>query len=90
MARRLRRQGWRCWRRRRRGGHDPIAADARSGSREHQLVDLRITVDDRSNSIIAAGSPNDLDVIRIVIAKLEDTTIPTRKTEIVHLSGAGA
>src|SRR5262249_42272470 len=37
------------------------------------LISLSISVDDRSNSLIVAGSRNDLDVIQAVIARLEDS-----------------
>lgn len=54
------------------------------------VIDLRITVDDRTNSIVVAGSPNDLDVIAAIISKLEDSNIPTRRTEVFQLYNAQA
>ena len=45
------------------------------------LIDLRLTVDERTNSIIAAGSRNDLDVIEAIIAKLETTDPRARRSE---------
>ncbi|HYV34469.1 MAG TPA: secretin N-terminal domain-containing protein, partial [Gemmataceae bacterium] len=55
-----------------------------------QVVDVRITIDDRSNSIIAAGSPNDLAVIGAIIAKLEDTNVPSRLTRVFQMYNAQA
>src|SRR5439155_6005370 len=40
------------------------------------LIDLRVTIDERTNSLIVAGSRNDLDVIETLIARLEDSGIP--------------
>jgi len=54
------------------------------------LVDLRISVDDRTNSLIIAGSRNDLDVIEAVISRLEDSTAQTRRNEVYRLRNAAA
>ncbi len=54
------------------------------------LVDLRISTDDRTNSIIVAGTPNDLDAIRAIIARLEDSEVSLRTNHIYKLRNAGA
>ncbi len=54
------------------------------------LIDLRLTTDVRTNSLIVAGSQNDLELVRAVIAKLEDSTAPAFVTEVVKLRNAAA
>jgi type II secretion system protein D len=54
------------------------------------LIPLSITVDERSNSIIVAGTPNDLDTISAVISRLEDSDVPQRKSLVYKLKNAGA
>lgn len=54
------------------------------------LIDLRLSVDDRTNSIIAAGSLNDLDTIRAIIARLEGSETSARYHEVVKLRNAAA
>ncbi len=54
------------------------------------LIDLRLTTDVRTNSLIVAGSQNDLELVRAVIAKLEDSTAPQYVTEVVKLRNAAA
>ena len=54
------------------------------------LIHLAIGVDDRTNSVIVAGSQNDLDTIRAIIARLEDAPTVQRTTHVVKLRNAGA
>ncbi|MBI3410657.1 MAG: hypothetical protein HY040_20160 [Planctomycetes bacterium] len=54
------------------------------------IIDLRLTVDDRTNSIIVAGSRNDLDVIESIIYKLETTEDSMRMKEAIKLHNAAA
>ena len=54
------------------------------------LIDLRLTADQRTNTLIVAGSQNDLELIRAVIARLEDTVIPEQQTEVYKLSNAAS
>jgi type II secretion system protein D len=54
------------------------------------LIELRISVDERTNSIIVAGSRNDLDVIYALITKLEDSDVQGRRNEVYHLKNAAA
>lgn len=55
------------------------------------LIDLRISVDDRTNSLIVAGSRNDLDAIGAIVAKLETTdTNAGRYNEVIKLRNAAA
>ncbi len=52
------------------------------------IIDLRLTVDERTNSLVVAGSRNDLDVIEAIIAKLETTDPRARRSEAYKLRNA--
>ena len=54
------------------------------------LIDLRLTADARTNTLIVAGSQNDLDLIRAVITRLEDADIPQQMTQVYKLSNAAS
>jgi type II secretory pathway component GspD/PulD (secretin) len=54
------------------------------------LIPLGLTVDARTNSILIAGSRNDLEVIETIIARLEDSDITNRRNEVIHLRNASA
>lgn len=49
------------------------------------IIDLRLTVDLRTNSLIIAGSRNDLNVVASIIGRIEDAKIPERCTQVVRL-----
>jgi type II secretory pathway component GspD/PulD (secretin) len=54
------------------------------------LIELRITVDTRTNTLIVAGSANDLNVIEAMISRLEDADIQVRRNEVYRLRNAVA
>jgi general secretion pathway protein D len=54
------------------------------------IIDLRLTVDERTNSLIVAGSRNDLLVVESIIARIEDTNIMERRQEAVRLRNQSA
>src|SRR5262249_41905208 len=54
------------------------------------VVPLRITTDPRTNSIIVAGSRNDLDVVDTLILRLEGSGTEQRQNEVIHLHNAFA
>jgi general secretion pathway protein D len=54
------------------------------------LIELRLTVDERTNSLVVAGARSDLDVIEAMIDKLEATDIQRRQNEVVQLKNASA
>jgi type II secretory pathway component GspD/PulD (secretin) len=54
------------------------------------LIDLRLSVDTRSNTLIAAGSVNDIKVIDTVIHAIDDVEIATRKSGAYRLRNAMA
>src|SRR5207247_2280544 len=64
-------------------GGDPSLAGA-------PLIELRISVDQRTNSVIVAGSPNDLSVAEAVIYKLEDSDMMERKNQVYRLKNTVA
>jgi general secretion pathway protein D len=54
------------------------------------IIDLRVTVDERTNSLIVAGSKQDLTVLEAIISRLEDADIQQRRNEAVRLRNAQA
>jgi type II secretion system protein D len=54
------------------------------------LIDVRVTVDPSTNSLIVAGGPNDIDIIAAIIEKLEATSNLNRLQEAVQLHNAQA
>ncbi|HZY87339.1 MAG TPA: secretin N-terminal domain-containing protein, partial [Gemmataceae bacterium] len=54
------------------------------------LVELRLTVDVRTNSLIVAGSRNDLDVIEAILTRLDDIEFVPRKSEVYRLRNSTA
>ncbi len=64
-----------------------LSGDPAAGA---SLIDLRISIDDRTNSLIVAGSQNDLDTIRAVIARLEAADVQQRMFDVYKLRNAAA
>jgi type II secretion system protein D len=54
------------------------------------IIDLRLTVDERTNSLIVAGNRNDLDVIEAIIARLEDVQVDERRHTVYRMRNAQA
>lgn len=54
------------------------------------LVDLRISVDERTNSLIVAASRNDLDIIAALINRLEDSDTQVRRNQVYRLKNIPA
>ena len=63
---------------------------ALTGGGEGSLVQLRISVDTRTNSIIASGAPSDLEVIEALLYRLDETGGQQRNNEVVWLRNANA
>ncbi|QGJ71135.1 Type II and III secretion system protein [Planctomycetales bacterium 10988] len=57
---------------------------------ETSLVPLRFSVDARTNSIIASGSPDDLTVVEAILLRLDGSDIRERKTNVYRLENAPA
>src|SRR5205807_6891447 len=54
------------------------------------IVDLRVTVDARTNSLIVSGSRNDLDVVESLIYRLEDAPLADRRHIVYKMKNAQA
>jgi type II secretory pathway component GspD/PulD (secretin) len=54
------------------------------------VIDLRLTVDTRTNSLIVAGSENDLRVVDTIITRLDDAVVLPRRNEVYTLVNATA
>jgi type II secretory pathway component GspD/PulD (secretin) len=54
------------------------------------LVELHITADPRTNSLIVAGGRNELLVIDAIILRLDEAPIAERMDEVVHIKNASA
>ncbi|MCO6458728.1 MAG: general secretion pathway protein GspD, partial [Pirellulaceae bacterium] len=61
-----------------------------TGGGESSLVPLRFSVDVRTNSIVATGSRADLNVIEVLLLRLDEGGIESRKTEVYFLQNAPA
>ncbi|MFO0925328.1 MAG: secretin N-terminal domain-containing protein, partial [Pirellulales bacterium] len=63
---------------------------ALTGGGDGGIVQLRLTVDTRTNSIIASGSKNDLEVIEVLLMRLDEEGAQNRKTEVIWLRNSNA
>src|SRR5207237_2834486 len=54
------------------------------------VILLRISVDERTNSLIVAGTPNDIFLVDAIIHQLEDTPVQTRINDVYHLRNSSA
>lgn len=63
---------------------------ALTGGGENSLVQLRISVDTRTNSIIASGAASDLEVIEALLYRLDETGGQQRNNEVIWLRNANA
>ncbi|MFO0846804.1 MAG: secretin N-terminal domain-containing protein, partial [Gemmataceae bacterium] len=54
------------------------------------LIDLRLTADVRTNSLIVAGSPNDLLTIEAIITRIEEADVQQRRNEVYCLQNTTA
>ena len=54
------------------------------------LIDLRLAADPRTNTIIAAGSQNDLQTINAIIARIDDAEAPAIVPQVYKLRNAAA
>ncbi len=61
-----------------------------TGGGEGSLVPLRFAVDVRTNSIVTTGSRADLNVVEILLLRLDEGGIESRKTEVYFLQNAPA
>lgn len=57
---------------------------------ETSLLPLRFAVDRRTNSIIAAGSQEDLTVVEVLLLRLDESDVRQRKSAVYRLKNAPA
>ena len=57
---------------------------------ESSLVPLRISVDTRTNAVIVSGSQSDLEVIEVLLLRLDEEGVENRQTEVIWLRNAEA
>jgi type II secretory pathway component GspD/PulD (secretin) len=60
------------------------------GQEGFPLVELHITAEPSTNSLIVSGGRNELTVIEAIIIRLEGTDAPNRRDEVVKLQNASA
>jgi type II secretion system protein D len=63
---------------------------ALTGGGESTLVPLRISADTRTNSIIVSGAGSDLEVIEVLLYRLDETGGQQRSNEVIWLRNANA
>jgi len=63
----------------------PLQFNTGNPTEGQALVDLRMTVDERSNSIVVGGSRSDLDVIEAIITRLEDSDVAQQRMNEVYV-----
>jgi len=66
-----------------------LSGTAASGG-ETSLVPIRFTFDLRTNSVIASGSSSDLEVVEVLLLRLDQADVQTRTTRVVRLKNAPA
>ena len=63
---------------------------ALTGGGDSSLVPLRVSTDSRTNTIIVSGSPSDVDVIEVLLIRLDEEGGQARSTEVVWLRNSSA
>ncbi|WP_197525375.1 secretin N-terminal domain-containing protein [Pseudobythopirellula maris] len=64
--------------------------DEEGGFGSGGLVRMNFSVDERTNSILAAGTTEDLAVVEAILLKLDDSKVRERNTEVYRLKNAQA
>ena len=72
------------------GGLFGLNQAAISGGAESSLVPLRIATETRTNSIIVSGSQADLEVIEVLLLRLDEDNAKQRTLEVVWLRNSSA
>lgn len=63
---------------------------AMSGSGESSLVPLRIATETRTNSLIVSGSDSDLQIIEVLLLRLDEDNARQRITDVIWLRNSAA
>ncbi|MGC3967663.1 MAG: secretin N-terminal domain-containing protein [Pirellulales bacterium] len=66
------------------------AANQNQQQAQNLLVPLRFSVDQRTNSIIASGSTEDLTVVEAILLRLDDSDVRQRQSIVYRLKNAPA
>ena len=72
------------------GANNQVALAGLTAGGEGNLVPLRVSVDTRTNSIIASGSASNLEVIEVLLMRLDETGVEPRSNEVFWLRNANA
>ncbi len=72
------------------GGAGQLPVQTATGSGETSLVPLRFSVDARTNSIVASGTPGDLRVVYQILLRLDEGDVRERVTTVYRLLNAPA
>lgn len=66
----------------------PGIALANADDSSSSLVPMKFSVDTRTNSVIATGSPDSLRVVEAILLRLDESNLRSRKNEVVRLNNA--
>lgn len=72
------------------GGQQTPLAPSAIGAGESSLVPLRFSTDLRTNSIIATGSAEDLEVVQAILLRLDASDASKRRSRVYRLQNAPA
>ncbi len=72
------------------GLNNQLALAGLTAGGDGSLVQLRVSVDTRTNSIIVSGSANDLEVIEVLLLRLDEAGVEPRTNEVFWLRNANA
>ena len=60
------------------------------GNQQEELIQLRFEVDERTNSIIAAGTAEELVVVEAILLRLDGSDVTQRENRVFRLNNASA
>lgn len=69
---------------------DVALASAAGGDGSNPLIELSFSIDERTNSILASGSREQLEVVEAIILRLDASDIEERRTDVYRLKNAPA
>lgn len=72
------------------GLNNQVALAGLTAGGDGSLVQLRVSVDTRTNSIIVSGSASDLEVIEVLLMRLDEESVEPRTNEVFWLRNASA
>lgn len=72
------------------GGVNSLPLQSATTSDGQSLANLRFTLDERTNSIIASGPVGDLEVVKNLLTRLDEEDVNRRQVTVVRLNNAYA